>query len=130
MGTSESARFRRAFDRADAMKGGELTTVEAARAYRDLGGRTTEAEVKMPEQRGYELHSEPTLRLDATRRETVVDAIASRQFRAGGREVDAMPSASELPLKFDAVTHLILHNFEMSDSRSHRKLRQSLDAGG
>lgn len=46
LGRSESARFRRAFDRAGGMKDGGLTAAEAARACQDLGGRTTETEVK------------------------------------------------------------------------------------
>lgn len=45
LGTSESARFRRAFDRTDTAGDGELTTADAARAYRGLGGKATEKEV-------------------------------------------------------------------------------------
>lgn len=46
LGKSESTRFRRAFDRADAFGDGELTTGDAVRAYRSLGGKTTEKEVR------------------------------------------------------------------------------------
>lgn len=46
LGKSESARFRRAFDRAGGMKDGGLTAAGAARACQDLGGRTTEMEVR------------------------------------------------------------------------------------
>lgn len=45
LGRSESARFRRAFDRVDTSRDGELTTADAARAYRGLGGKATEKEV-------------------------------------------------------------------------------------
>lgn len=47
LGRSESARFRRAFNRADTARDGELTTADAARAYRGLGGTATEKEVIM-----------------------------------------------------------------------------------
>ncbi len=45
LGRSESARFRRAFDRADFSRDGQLTAADAARAYRELGGKPTEDEV-------------------------------------------------------------------------------------
>lgn len=45
LGRSESVRFRRAFDRADVAGNGELTTADAVRAYRELGGKATETEV-------------------------------------------------------------------------------------
>lgn len=45
LGRSESARFRRAFDRADFSRDGRVTSADAARAYRELGGKTTEDEV-------------------------------------------------------------------------------------
>eukprot|EP00903_Cladosiphon_okamuranus_P006300 g6178.t1 len=46
LGRSESARFRRAFNRADTAGDGEVTTAGAARAYRSLGGTATENEVR------------------------------------------------------------------------------------
>lgn len=45
LGRSESARFRKAFDKADNSRRGKLTVAEAARAYGSLGGKATETEV-------------------------------------------------------------------------------------
>ncbi|CAB1112242.1 unnamed protein product [Ectocarpus sp. CCAP 1310/34] len=46
LGRSESARFRREFNKADFSRDGELTTADTVRAFRGLGGKATENEVR------------------------------------------------------------------------------------
>lgn len=45
LGRSESARFKREFNKADFSRDGELTTADAVRAFRGLSGKATENEV-------------------------------------------------------------------------------------